>query len=50
MQRIKKQYWEDHNRVLKIYNYEYFLFSVKINCAIKTTTLKLMEENHTASS
>lgn len=50
MQRIENRYQRNQYTILKIYNYEYFLFSVKINCAIKRTVLKTMKENHTTAS
>lgn len=46
----RKQVLEESIHSTKIYNYEYFLFSVKINCAIKRTILKSMKENHTIAS
>lgn len=46
VQRIENRYQRNQYTILKIYNYEYFLFSVKINCAIKRTVLKSMKENH----
>lgn len=55
MQRIENWYWRNQHTVLKMYtlkmyNYEYFLFSVKINCAIKITILKSIQGNHTTAS